>query len=99
MPIADINVIIMQSVFTLCIAFIIKLLVNIGLTSIVHTLEFLSVIISIVLFVQGSTHWFITLTLMIVFWRYTFRLYSDCSDIVIANKEKLNTRSTDGSKY
>lgn len=77
-----------QLVLTFLIALIIKALVNIGLQSIMHTLELLSVIVSIVMLKQGSTHWLISLVIMTIFWRYAFRVYADCHNDIISNKEK-----------
>ena len=84
--------IILDIMCSLVIGFIIttilKYLINIGLHHMVHCIEVMLMILSIILFATNKCYWYVLIVLSIVLWRQVFRVICDCSDIIKEKKSK-----------
>ena len=74
-------------VIGLIISVIFKKLVNIGLHHMVHCIESMLMILSIILFTIDKCYWYVLIVLSVIMWRQVFRVICDCSNIL---KEKEN---------
>lgn len=75
-------------VIGLIISVILKKLVNIGLHHMVHCIESMLMILSIILFVNDKCYWYVLIVLSTIMWRQAFRVVCDCSDILKDKKAK-----------
>ena len=70
------------------ISVILKYLVNIGLHHMVHCIETMLMILSIILFATNKCYWYVLIVLAIAMWRQAFRVICDCSYILKEKKVK-----------
>ena len=70
------------------VSVIFKKLVNIGLHHMVHCIESMLMILSIILFATDKYYWCVLMVLSIVLWRQVFRVICDCFDILKEKKIK-----------
>lgn len=86
------KVIVLDIMCSLVIGFIIsiilKCLVNIGLHHMVHCIEVMLMILSIIFFATNKCYWYMLIVLSIVLCRQVFRVICDCSDIIKEKKIK-----------
>jgi hypothetical protein len=75
-------------VIGLIISVIFKKLVNIGLHHMVHCIESMLMILSIILFVTDKCYWYVLIVSSTIMWRQLFRVICDCSDILKDKKAK-----------
>ena len=54
----------------------------------VHCIESMLMILSIILFATDKCYWYVLMVLSIVMWRQVFRIICDCSDILKEKKVK-----------
>ena len=86
------KVIVLDIICSLVVGFIVsvifKKLVTIGLHHMVHCIESMLMILSIILFTTDKCYWYVLMVLSIVMWRQVFRIICDCSDILKEKKIK-----------
>ncbi len=74
----------------LAVGFIISIifvhLVSIGLHHMIHCIETMFIILSIILFAINKCYWYVFIILAIGLWRQVFRVICDCSDILKEQK-------------
>lgn len=86
------KVIVLDIMCSLVVGFIVsvifKKLVNIGLHHMVHCIESMLIILSIISFTTDKCYWYVLMILSTIMWRQIFRVMCDCSDILKDNKTK-----------
>lgn len=75
-------------VIGLTISVIFNKLVIIGLHHMVHCIESMLMILSIILFVTDKCYWYVLIVSPTIMWRQLFRVICDCSDILKDKKAK-----------